>query len=102
MADVFSSETGAAGAPSRPLPQAEATVRTHHLLRGASKRRVWESRSTYDKAGVERESAGVGERAGCISYPPNLADASMQVGQRMPAFDAGAMDKVPSSGGIQK
>ena len=76
--------------------------RTHHLLRGASKRRVWESRSTYDKAGVERESAGVGERAGCISYPPNLADASMQVGQRMPAFDAGAMDKVPSSGGIQK
>ena len=87
MADVFSSETGAAGAPSRPLPQAEATV---------------ESRSTYDKAGVERESAGVGERAGCISYPPNLADASMQVGQRMPAFDAGAMDKVPSSGGIQK
>ena len=30
MADVFSSETGAAGAPSRPLPQAEATVSTEN------------------------------------------------------------------------
>ena len=30
MADVFSSETGAASAPSRPLPQAEATVSTEN------------------------------------------------------------------------
>ena len=28
LADVFSSETGAPSAPSRPLPQAEATVST--------------------------------------------------------------------------
>ena len=40
MADVFSSETGAAGAPSRPLPQAEATVSTENtspLMRSLKK-----------------------------------------------------------------
>ena len=49
MADVFSSETGAAGAPSRPLPQAEATVQ---------KDGCGMSRSTYDKAGVREGGRG--------------------------------------------
>ncbi len=77
MADVFSSETGAAGAPSRPLPQAEATVSTEntsplarslkkagvgepeHIRQGKcgrEKAREWENRSTYDKAGVRERN----------------------------------------------
>ena len=58
MADVFSSKTGAAGAPSRPLPQAEAIVFTENtspLMR------------SLKKAGVGL-AQGCARNAQCIVY----------------------------------
>jgi hypothetical protein len=56
LADVFSSKTGAPRAPSRPLPQAEATVfkeNTSPLTRSLKKADVREvQKSGCERAGV--------------------------------------------------
>ena len=57
LADVFSSKTGAPRAPSRPLPQAEATVfkeNTSPLTRSLKKADVREAQ----KGGCERNANG--------------------------------------------
>ena len=57
LADVFSSKTGAPRAPSRPLPQAEATVfkeNTSPLTRSLKKADVREAQ----KSGCERDANG--------------------------------------------
>ena len=57
LADVFSSKTGAPRAPSRPLPQAEATVfkeNTSPLTRSLKKADVRE----VQKGGCERGTKG--------------------------------------------
>ena len=84
LADVFSSETGAAGAPSRPLPQAEATVSTENtspLARSLKKAGVGEPEHIR-QGGCGERKRGSGREGGLYFLSAKLGGC----------FDAGGAE----------